>query len=188
MLRGGDRDRITGNGDISGRGDRLADRVDPIGQNKMSDSYLEKRLAKLIAAAPEIPAPVQEFRAIPARRYRWDFAWPEHRLLLEVNGGAWMKSSYSHKSGPQIVRDYTKNNLAVAAGWKILYCESSMISKKKIIEYLADYFQAEAADQVAAKPVDKINKGVAGIQHRCSCMTDDDLEEMEAELEDSRDG
>ena len=37
-----------------------------------------------------LPEPVREFMAIPGRRYRWDFAWPDQRVLVELNGGTYV--------------------------------------------------------------------------------------------------
>lgn len=68
-----------------------------------------------------LPAAVPEHRIIPGRKFAWDWAWPapEHRLTLEVQGSIWTKGA--HARGWGIQRDMTKNNLAVAAGWRCLY-------------------------------------------------------------------
>ena len=34
-----------------------------------------------------LPPPVTEYRFHPERRWRADFAWPEKKLLVEVDGG-----------------------------------------------------------------------------------------------------
>jgi very-short-patch-repair endonuclease len=66
--------------------------------------------------------PIREYRAIPLRRYRWDFAWPEERfkLLVEIQGSTWRPNT-GHTSGTGIARDYEKHNLAVLAGWRVLF-------------------------------------------------------------------
>ena len=64
---------------------------------------------------------VQEYRAIPGRRYRWDFAIEpieDTRLLVELNGGTWTKSG--HSTGNGIQRDYAKANAAVCHGFRQL--------------------------------------------------------------------
>ena len=53
-------------------------------------SSLEDLLALHIKQT-RLPNPVREFSAIPERRFRWDFAWPDRRLLVEVQGGTWAK-------------------------------------------------------------------------------------------------
>ena len=57
----------------------------------------------------------REFKAIPGRRFRWDFRLSGTRILLEVNGGTWTKGG--HSTGIGIQRDYTKAQLAACEGW-----------------------------------------------------------------------
>ncbi len=61
---------------------------------------------------------VQEYKAIPGRKYRWDFHIPDTDLLIELNGATWTKGGHSTGSGIQ--RDYTKANLAIIYGWRQL--------------------------------------------------------------------
>lgn len=77
-----------------------------------------------------LPEPVREYRAIPERRFKWDFAWPDKNLMVEVQGDIWAGrrgEQSGHTSGVGLTRDYRKNNLAVAAGWRILYYTGAMI-------------------------------------------------------------
>lgn len=73
-----------------------------------------------------LPMPVFEYRIIPDRKFRWDIAWPASRVALEVQGGIWLPVS-GHKSGVHLKRDYEKNNLALLAGWKVLYIEPKQV-------------------------------------------------------------
>ena len=74
-----------------------------------------------------LPEPVREFMAIPGRRYRWDFAWPDQdkRVLVEINGGTYARMG--HSTGTGIARDYEKSNLAVLAGWKVFAFDRRMV-------------------------------------------------------------
>jgi len=72
-----------------------------------------------------LPTPVREYSAIPGRRYRWDFAWPEARVLVEINGGTY--AHMGHSTGTGIARDYEKSNLAVLAGWKVFAFDRRMV-------------------------------------------------------------
>ena len=51
----------------------------------MSQSELEELLAFQMRAAG-LPEPEREYRFHEKRRYRADFAWPDHRLLVEGEG------------------------------------------------------------------------------------------------------
>lgn len=52
----------------------------------MSASDLEQLFAFQVKAAG-LPEPEREYRAIKGRKFRFDFAWVERKLLVEVNGG-----------------------------------------------------------------------------------------------------
>ena len=65
-----------------------------------------------------LPPPVAEFRFAPPRRWRLDFAWPESRLALEVEGGVWVRGR--HVRGAGFMRDMEKYNILCAMGWRLL--------------------------------------------------------------------
>ena len=102
-------------------------------------SGLEDTLAFQIRAAG-LPAPEREFAVVPGRRFRFDFAWPEFQLLLEVQGGTWGKGA--HSSGVGIARDCEKANLAVIEGWNTFHVTSEQIKAGKAIYWLQAYFKA----------------------------------------------
>lgn len=64
---------------------------------------------------------VPEYRFHPTRKWRFDLAWPEKKLALEVQGGIWIQGGHSRGSG--MVRDFAKENAAAALGWRILKCQ-----------------------------------------------------------------
>ncbi len=67
-----------------------------------------------------IPAPIVELRHIPGRRFRLDYAWPDHRIGLEVQGGIWTRGKHSRGAGQKI--DMEKNNLGILHGWRVFQC------------------------------------------------------------------
>jgi very-short-patch-repair endonuclease len=84
-----------------------------------------------------LPLPLREYRAIPLRRYRWDFAWEgeRYKLLVEINGSTWV-SQTGHTSGSGIARDYLKHNLAVLAGWRVLFFTTQAVRDGSAISFL----------------------------------------------------
>ena len=78
-----------------------------------------------------LPEPVREYRAIPGRRFRFDFAWPDKMLLCEVQGAIFVKGG--HSTGVGIMRDHEKNNLAVIQGWRVIYVNSKTIDSGKAV-------------------------------------------------------
>lgn len=86
-------------------------------------SKLEAQLAYQLKATG-IPF-VCEFRAIPGRRFRWDFL-VDPGILIEVQGGIYLGQS-GHTSGKGVERDAEKINLATLAGYRTLQLTASTI-------------------------------------------------------------
>lgn len=67
-----------------------------------------------------IAAPVAEHRFHPTRRWRFDYAWPEHKIALEVEGGVW--TGGRHTRGAGFLGDMEKYNEAGRLGWRVFRC------------------------------------------------------------------
>ena len=106
----------------------------------MSKSALEAELALQIKALG-LPEPVREYRAIAGRKFRFDFAWLEQRLLVEVNGGTYTQGA--HSTGRGIARDYEKANLAVLHGWRVLTFDGKAIKSGEAVEIIRQALEAE---------------------------------------------
>jgi hypothetical protein len=100
----------------------------------MSD--LEDTLLWQIKAAG-LPMPEREYRAIKGRMFRFDFAWtePHHRLLIEVNGGNWIRGRHARPLG--LKNDYEKQNLAMLAGWRVMQFDGTMIENGEALDMIA---------------------------------------------------
>jgi len=70
--------------------------------------------------AAGLPAPLREFKFHLWRRWRFDYAWPNYMVALEVEGGAW--SGGRHTRGAGFLGDIEKYNEAAAGGWYVLRC------------------------------------------------------------------
>lgn len=88
--------------------------------------------------------PEREYCAIPKRRFRWDFAFPDlHlRLLVEVNGGTW--GHMGHSTGSGIKRDYEKHNLATLAGWRQLTFTSDAVYSGEAVALIEEALNGTA--------------------------------------------
>lgn len=62
------------------------------------------------------------------RRWKADFAWPGRKLLVEVEGGTWVKGRRSHTGGQAFEEDCEKYNAAVLAGWRLLRFTTDMVT------------------------------------------------------------
>jgi len=94
-------------------------------------------VAQIVAAG--LPAPKEDYRFLPVRKYEMDLAWPGLRLGVEIQGGVWSKPGAkrcpacgqlprgAHGTGAGIVRDIEKFNLATMTGWRLLLVTPKMV-------------------------------------------------------------
>lgn len=75
--------------------------------------------------APDLPAPEVEYRFHPTRRWRMDFAWPEHQVYVECDGGTYMQGR--HTRGAGYANDCAKLNAATMLGWRGLRFTTDML-------------------------------------------------------------
>jgi len=80
-------------------------------------SALEATFALQLASL-HAPGAHREYRFNDARRWRFDFAWPERMLAVEIEGGTWMRGRHTNGAGYRA--DCEKYNTATLAGWKVL--------------------------------------------------------------------
>ncbi len=71
-----------------------------------------------------------EFRFHPTRKWSADFAIPSARLLIEIEGGAWIGGR--HTSGAGFVGDMEKYNAATCLGYRILRFQPSDCKAKRV--------------------------------------------------------
>lgn len=60
---------------------------------------------------------VKEFRFHPVRLWRFDYAIPEYKIALEVEGGVW--TGGRHTSSVGFLGDMEKYNTATLMGWRV---------------------------------------------------------------------
>jgi hypothetical protein len=65
-----------------------------------------------------LPRPEREWKFEAKRRWRFDYAWPQQMVALEVEGGVW--TGGRHTRGAGFVRDMEKYNRAAVLGWRLL--------------------------------------------------------------------
>jgi very-short-patch-repair endonuclease len=83
----------------------------------------------------EILQPDREYKAIADRRFRIDWAWPEQKLALEVEGGVW--TGGRHTRGGGFLADMEKYNLLAVAGWRLLRCQPKELANYATIDLIA---------------------------------------------------
>jgi len=65
-----------------------------------------------------LPEPKPEYIFCPGRRFRFDYAYPDEKIAIELEGGVWIQGR--HNRGQGFINDCEKYNLACVMGWKVL--------------------------------------------------------------------
>jgi very-short-patch-repair endonuclease len=77
---------------------------------------------------------VKEYRFHPKRKWRFDYAIPEHRIALEVEGGVWSGGRHIRAQG--FLGDMEKYNTATLMGWRVLRTTPDDLYKLATIKML----------------------------------------------------
>jgi very-short-patch-repair endonuclease len=78
--------------------------------------------------------PAIEYRFHPSRRWRFDFAWPDKKIAVEVEGGTF--ASGRHVRGKGFNGDCHKYNSAALAGWTVLRGDAIMVKSGELLAYV----------------------------------------------------
>ena len=101
--------------------------------NGMSKSKLEDELSQQLKLL-NVMKPEREYRFSNARRFRFDFAWPEEKVACEVQGGVWVGGR--HNRGKGYENDCDKLNLSQLEGWLLLYVTPTHIARGDAAELI----------------------------------------------------
>ncbi len=80
----------------------------------------------------------RQYKFCGDRKWRSDFALLREKLLVEIEGGIWLRKG-AHNTGVAITRDCEKYNAAALLGWAVMRFTTDMVRNgeawKKILEY-----------------------------------------------------
>lgn len=103
---------------------------------KRQPSNLEAQFSSIWRAI-EGPMPHTEYQFVSNRRWRFDFAWPQQRVAVEVEGGVWTGGRHTRGSGFE--KDCEKYGEATLLGWRVFRLTGGMIQPgvlKRIKEFV----------------------------------------------------
>jgi len=89
------------------------------------------------------PEPLAEQKLIPGRRFSCDLVWAEQRLVVEVQGGVWLRRG-GHTGGQAQIDDMEKLNLCQLAGYRVLQVTPSGVTDGTLRDLLALAFREAA--------------------------------------------
>jgi len=77
---------------------------------------------------------VKEYKFHPVRKWRFDYAIPEHKIALEVEGGVW--TGGRHTSSVGFLKDMEKYNTATLMGWRVFRTTPDELYRLKTLNLL----------------------------------------------------
>lgn len=80
-------------------------------------SYLEESFATWLNQYDDMPSHVREFHFAPPRRWRLDFAWPSHKVAVEIEGVTYDGGRHQRPQG--FLADAEKYESAMLHGWTV---------------------------------------------------------------------
>jgi len=108
--------------------------------------------------AAGLPPPELEFYFAKAigRRWRFDFAWPDRKIALEIEGAVFGRTETTidgrtvrvggrHNTGAGLQADAFKYNRAAMLGWLVVRATTTMVRDGHAIAELVDAFKARGA-------------------------------------------
>jgi very-short-patch-repair endonuclease len=85
--------------------------------------------------ADSLPLPVREYGFHAKRKWRFDFAWPERLLAVEVDGGEWVQGRHWRPKG--VSDDREKSLAADRLGWAVLHFTGTQVKSGSALKVIA---------------------------------------------------
>lgn len=89
--------------------------------------------------ALDIPPPQTEYLFLPPRKFRADYAWPNQKFSVEVDGGIWIYGRHNRATG--FLKDLERRNLATLAGWCTIHVTPQMIVDSSAVLLVEEFFR-----------------------------------------------
>ena len=111
--------------------------VNKVKKAQQVDTLHSKVLTQLVG----FPDPTTELLFHPKRKWRFDYAWEEQKLALEVHGG--IHSGGRHTRGKGFVEYRAKMNEATLLGWTVLEVTPEHIKSGQLRAWLLAAFNQD---------------------------------------------
>ena len=91
---------------------------------------------------------VKEYKFHPTRRWRFDYAIPEHKIALEVEGGVWTGGRHTSPKG--FLGDIEKYNAATLMGWRVFRTTPDELYKLSTINLIKSAISGQNTPEKAS--------------------------------------
>lgn len=82
-----------------------------------------------------------EYRFHPVRRWRFDYALPDYKIALEVEGGVWTGGRHNMPLG--FLSDIEKYNTATLMGWRVVRVVPKDLYKSSTFDMLSSLIKGD---------------------------------------------
>jgi hypothetical protein len=107
------------------------------------DLYSAPAVFRLQVRGAHLPEPEPEFRFSEDRFWAFDYAWPDRKLAVEIEGGISDHRRGRHIRAQGFQYDLDKYNTAVLLGWRLLRFSTRDIQEGRAIDFVRQAFQKE---------------------------------------------
>lgn len=95
--------------------------------------------------ALKLPPGWRQYKPLPDRKFALDFAWPEYKLAVEVDGMV-------HRIKERFEADAERHNLLLDAGWRVYRVTGKMVRSGAAADLLLRLLASLPASTTAPKP------------------------------------
>jgi hypothetical protein len=107
-------------------------------ENEFSGQIAQRILAGLMPwrAMGKWAQPTPQYAFHPKRKWRYDFAFPLHRLLVDIDGGTYSRGA--HARGGGIENDREKDAAAIIARFVVLRVTGKQVRSQRAVAWVEE--------------------------------------------------
>jgi very-short-patch-repair endonuclease len=117
----------------------------------MSKSAAEAMLAVQLRADKITGWQTEYEFAKPDRKWRLDYAWPQQKVAVEIEGGVFVQGRHSRGVGME--KDMEKYAEALVRGWKVLRVTPRHVKQGKALEWIKQALRPLSFGDIPAEKV-----------------------------------
>lgn len=121
--------------------------------NKAKAKEQARKLAELVDAnLVNLPGHKKEIIFHPKRKWRFDYAWTELKVALEIHGGVFTNGR--HTRGKGFTEDKVKMNTAQLLGWIVIEATTAQVKDGQMLNWITEAIELRiknAPDQTLGK-------------------------------------
>jgi len=107
----------------------------PKAKNKAKAKEQARKLAELVGInLSELPEHKKEFIFHPVRKWRFDYAWVDIKVALEIHGGIFTNGR--HTRGKGFSEDKVKMNSAQLLGWTVIEATTAQVKNGQMLKWI----------------------------------------------------